>query len=128
MRKEIILLLAFFQIVFLLITFMISIFVSHRIAGPLYKLKNFLRQNGGGKLSPDLYFRKNDHFMDVAEEYNLMLSKLRGEFRGVREGLATAANDLDGQLSSISAGEKPDPEQIKRVVALLHEASEKVPH
>lgn len=124
LRKEIVLLLVFFQVVFLLITFLISIFVSHRIAGPLYKLKNFFRQNGGGKLSPDLYFRKNDHFMDIAEEYNVMLSRLRAELRGAREAISMTANELDG----MSAGGTPKPEQLKKLISTLHQAGEKIPH
>ncbi len=123
-RQEIIFLLAAFQVFFLVITFMISVFVSHRIAGPLYKLKNFFRQNGNGKLSPDLYFRKNDHFQDVAVEYNQMISKLRAELRGVHETVAATANQLDG----ISASGKIDPEQIKKLIQELHRASEKIPH
>src|SRR6185437_15171362 len=63
-RKEVLFLLIFFQLIFLVITFMISVFVSHRIAGPLYKLKNFFKQNTSGKLSPELSFRKSDHFQD----------------------------------------------------------------
>jgi methyl-accepting chemotaxis protein len=124
LRKEIIFLLIFFQVIFLVITFMISIFVSHRIAGPLYKLKNFFRQNGAGKLSSDLYFRKNDHFQDVAQEYNLMLSKLRAELRSVRETISITANELDG----FAAGENVDSDQIKKLIANLHEASDKIPH
>jgi methyl-accepting chemotaxis protein len=123
-RQEIIFLLATFQIFFLIITFMISIFVSHRIAGPLYKLKNFFKQNGGGKLSPDLHFRKNDHFQDVAHEYNLMLSKLRAELRGVHETVVMAANELDG----LSASGNLNADQLKKLVQDLHQAGERIPH
>lgn len=123
-RQEIVLLLVAFQIFFLIITFMISIFVSHRIAGPLYKLKNFFKQNGAGKLSPELHFRKNDHFQDVAQEYNLMLAKLRAELRGVHETVAMTANELDG----MSSGANVDPAKIKKLVQSLHQASERIPH
>lgn len=123
MRQEVILLLVFFQIVFLVITFMISIFVSHRIAGPLYKLKNFFRQNTDGKLSPELRFRKGDHFTDIAEEYNEMLGNLRTEFKRIKDEVANAANDLDGA----SAGSQPDSNQLKKIVANLHRVSENIP-
>jgi methyl-accepting chemotaxis protein len=121
-RKEIVILLVVFQIIFLAITFMISIFVSHRIAGPLYKLKNFLRQNGGGKLSADLQFRQNDHFKDLAVEYNLMISKLRAELRGVREDVLASANSLDELMAK---GSNPE---VKKIIADLHRAGDKIPH
>lgn len=123
-RHEIIFLLVFFEAIFVLLTFMISIFVSHRIAGPLYKLKNFFRQNGGGTLSADLHFRKNDHFQDVAHEYNMMMAKLRSELRGVRESLSATANELDGMTSNSSV----DSAKVRKLVTELHQAADKVPH
>lgn len=123
-RKEVLLLLVVFQVIFLIITFMISVFLSHRIAGPLYKLKSFFRQNGDGKLSPEIHFREHDHFKDVADEYNQMLSRLSAELRGVREMISATANEIDG----MSADGKMDAGQLKKIVAGLHEASEKVPH
>ena len=120
-RQEIVILLLLFQLVFLIITFMISIFVSHRIAGPLYKLKNYFRQNGDGKLSGDLYFRTNDHFKDVAVEYNSMMAKLRAELGGIREEIAAAANVLDGM-------ETAGLPEMKKLIADLHQVSDKIPH
>lgn len=119
LRKEVIFLLVFFQLNFLIITFMISIFVSHRIAGPLHKLKLFLRQNGNGKISPDLSFRRQDHFQDLADEYNSMLARLRAETQGVRETIHSVARELEGMSNS---------EQHQKLVAELQQASEKIPH
>jgi methyl-accepting chemotaxis protein len=121
-REQIVILLVGFQLIFLIITFMISIFVSHRIAGPLYKLKTFFRQNGDGKLSGELHFRQNDHFKDIAQEYNLMISKLRAELRGVREEVVASANALDGIAAS---GGSPE---LKKIIADLHQAGDKIPH
>ena len=80
--------------------------------------------NGAGKLSSDLHFRKNDHFQDVAQEYNLMLSKLRAELRGVRETVSVTANELEG-LAAEGGG---NSEKIQKLVTELHQVTEKLPH
>ncbi len=56
------------QAAFIGVVFVVCIFLSHKIAGPLYKLKNYLINiRSGGDITP-LYFRKGDNFHDVAEE------------------------------------------------------------
>jgi hypothetical protein len=53
-----------------------GLFLSHRIAGPLYRLKQYLHES---HLDPNnteaLCFRENDYFPDVAEAVNLRLGK-----------------------------------------------------
>lgn len=71
-RSDLIWVLIALQILFLLITLLISMFMSHRIAGPLYKLNKHLIDVKDGKLIDDLKFRKNDHFKELADSYNLM--------------------------------------------------------
>jgi sensor histidine kinase YesM len=72
-RTQILHLLIVLQALFMLITFLISIFTSHRIAGPVYKLMQYMRGAAKGRLTPDLHFRKGDHFSELADEYNLMV-------------------------------------------------------
>jgi methyl-accepting chemotaxis protein len=69
-------------IVIILIAFIIVyvIFISHRTAGPLHKLKLAMDQVGEGDLSIQLKFRKNDEIHDVAETFNKMVEKLRQRF------------------------------------------------
>ena len=55
----------------------VSIIMSHRVAGPLYRLKRMLRDVGDGQLNTELKFRSRDELHDLAEEFNNMLSGLR---------------------------------------------------
>ena len=51
---------------------LIGLVVSHRIAGPLVKMKNhFLAVGPGGETDHPIYFRDGDFFRDLAETYNL---------------------------------------------------------
>ncbi len=55
----------------------IVIFISHRIAGPLFRLKMFMRKVGEGDLSVKLSFRNYDAIHDVADCFNEMVQNLR---------------------------------------------------
>jgi methyl-accepting chemotaxis protein len=122
-RKDIIYLLIFFQLAFTGLTFLISIFMSHRIAGPLFKLKNFFRMNGNGKLSPEIFFRKSDHFQDVAADYNHMINSIRADISKIHATVLESTNELDALIAS-GAGESA---KLKRVVSNLHSALEGMP-
>lgn len=76
-KTYVVVLLVILQLLFVGITFLISLFVSHRIAGPLFKLKKFFAEASQGHLSQNLKFREKDHFQDVADEYNSMMGALR---------------------------------------------------
>ena len=58
----------------------IVIFISHRIAGPLYRLKMYMEKVENGDYSVTLNFRKNDAIHDIAESFNRMLQGIRENF------------------------------------------------
>lgn len=57
--------------------FVLAIFVSHRIAGPIYRIKSIIRDIGEGKLDRRVYLRKNDELHDLADEINKMQENLK---------------------------------------------------
>jgi methyl-accepting chemotaxis protein len=61
------------------------IFISHRTAGPLHKLKSVMGKVGEGDLSMRLKFRRNDEIHDVAESFNKMVEGLRKKFDEKKE-------------------------------------------
>ena len=88
-RNDLIFYLVVIQVILSLLIFVVFIFVSHKIAGPLYKLKNHLAEiRAGGAITP-LTFRTGDHFQDVAEEVSLFLDTLavnqENDFRYIDE-------------------------------------------
>jgi nitrogen fixation/metabolism regulation signal transduction histidine kinase len=64
------------QLVVLAITFMLSIFISHRIAGPLFKLRRAIDDVKGGNFDQRISFRKNDHFPELQDSFNEMVQYL----------------------------------------------------
>ncbi|MBW3596276.1 MAG: hypothetical protein KY475_03260 [Planctomycetes bacterium] len=44
--------------------------LSHRFAGPMFRLRQALRQAAEGENTPPLHFRDDDFWRDVAEDFN----------------------------------------------------------
>lgn len=72
-QKDLIFYLVLIQSVITLLVFIVFIFFTHKIAGPLYKLKNHLASIREGNEITPLTFRNGDYFQDVAEEVTLFL-------------------------------------------------------
>lgn len=58
------------------IIFIVSIFISHRIAGPIYKIKKTLDEASEGKTGLRIYLRKTDELKEVADSINKVLEVL----------------------------------------------------
>jgi nitrogen fixation/metabolism regulation signal transduction histidine kinase len=76
LQTQMIIVLGVLQLIFLAITFIITIFVSHRIAGPLYKLKKSMDEVAKGNRDIRITFRKNDHFKELQDSFNEMVQSL----------------------------------------------------
>ncbi len=50
----------------------VSIFFSHKIAGPIYRIKMALREMAAGNYSNRITLRKGDELVDVAEHINAL--------------------------------------------------------
>jgi len=81
---------------------------SHRIAGPVYRIKDMLNRIRGGDLAQDVHIRTNDYFHDLCDDLNSMIERLRGdliEFRKASQELAEEGEAL------AEAGDLPDAHQ-----------------
>jgi len=69
--------LAIFEVGFIAIVFIICIILSHKIAGPIYKLSKFLKLVGEGHALDTVHFRQGDYFPELEENYNLAIKKIK---------------------------------------------------
>ena len=72
----IILILVIFSFIFLIITTLIGVVFSHRVAGPLYKLNLVMTKIKEGNLEERAKFRPNDEFFETANNFNEMLETI----------------------------------------------------
>ncbi len=91
-RQDMLFWLTLMQVCFMLMTFLMSLFMSHRIAGPMFKLSKSLNGLRNGSLAR-LGFRKNDHFQEVATDYNFMIES-------VSDQISTSKVHLERALAS----------------------------
>lgn len=76
-QNDLIIYLILIQLVITTIVLVVFIFLTHRVAGPLFKLKKHLTMiREGNPISP-LVFRSGDYFHDVAEEVSLFLETIK---------------------------------------------------
>jgi len=70
-------------VVFIIISAVISIFTSHRFAGPVSRIREAMKEVKSGNLSYRIRVRKGDDLTDVVDEFNQMLDGLHGKNKTV---------------------------------------------
>ena len=70
---------------FIIIVGVLTLFVTHRIAGPIFRLKKGIRDIADGRLNEKIILRKKDEFHDVAEELNALAARFRDSFSVLKE-------------------------------------------
>jgi len=119
LKVEMLWLLILFQVSLILLTFLISIFISHRIAGPIYKLSKAFGAVTRGELNDELQFRAKDHFRDVADDFNIMVRGLRQNIEKSSDAILTAI----AKLEKIAPTAAPAAQaEIEATLAVLREA------
>jgi len=109
-RQDMLFWLALMQVCFMLMTFLMSLFMSHRIAGPLFKLSKTMNGLRNGSLAK-VGFRQNDHFQDLAEDYNFMVESVGDQISASKTHLERALaatkdeearKEIEGALKALS--------------------------
>jgi methyl-accepting chemotaxis protein len=96
----------------------VSIFVSHKIAGPLYRIKRCLAQVTEGDLSVIIRLRKWDDLKDLAEHINTLIEALRTFVLTLRNDydlLSDYITELEQRIESKALTEESGKEIIKKV-------------
>lgn len=63
-------------LLFLVVLFVLSIFVTHRMAGPIFVMRRYLRELAGGGLPRIRALRKGDEFSDLLDDFIMTIDAL----------------------------------------------------
>ncbi len=100
-----------------------SVFVSHRIAGPLVRFRQILAAGAAGDLSVRLTLRKKDYLVKEAAMIEEMITALRGKIGRVKErcsDLDALAEEIQAETGSKSADKiRPKIERLRTATARL---------
>ncbi|RJP61685.1 MAG: HAMP domain-containing protein [Candidatus Auribacter fodinae] len=73
----------------------LSLFASHRIAGPIFRLNSSLKKLTKGELKERVSFRKNDYFQEVAANFNSLAEALETKVVNEQEKIAEMEHKVD---------------------------------
>lgn len=94
-------------IIFVLAVAFASIFVSHKIAGPIYRFEKETKAIGEGDLTVKFKLRKGDEMKELADALEKMVGALRNKIKDALE----SAGELSGGLEKL-VGESTEERRI----------------
>jgi len=97
---------------FLGATILVTLYVSHKIAGPLYRLGRSLESVGRGDLSLTIRLREHDQLTDFASTVNRTIE-------GLKERVSQIQKEVD-ELREKTRGDGWSPEEIRGDMDRLH--------
>ena len=113
-QSELIIYLVIIQLVLALLVFLSFIFFTHKIAGPLYKLRIHLEGIREGKSIAPLTFRHGDYFQEIADEVSLFLEALQVRQEKDFEHIEDVVQYLENLATVIPEDKKPVMNEISR--------------
>ncbi|MFA5157022.1 MAG: hypothetical protein WC532_06495 [Candidatus Omnitrophota bacterium] len=97
-------------------TIAVTLFISHKIAGPLFRFKKVLKAVEGGDYCSEFQTRKLDQLQDVTNAFNSMIAKNREQINLLKLNFGSLKEKMD----KLSEGELPEHKRshltdIKRI-------------
>lgn len=112
-------------VVFIFAIAILSIFVSHKIAGPVYRLEETSKLIASGDLTHQIQLRQGDELQDLQEAFNQMSESLRkmvSKDREVIEKLIETSSRLREKIDQ----KKLSPESVEAVTRDLYSVIEEL--
>lgn len=104
-----------------LATIAVTLFVSHKMAGPLYRFKEVMDALGEGDFLSDFKIRKPDQLQDFAVAFNDMIKKMREQINTLKEASQTLQKKLDSiSESDVPSQKKANLNELKNISAELN--------
>ncbi len=86
----------------LVVIFIASIFISHRIAGPLVRIEKSISEIGDGNLSLTVKLRKTDELQDLAQTINNMTALLKEKLKAPKEKVLKSCETLESVKAELT--------------------------
>ena len=116
----------FLRLVFLSpLVILIGLVLSHRIAGPIFSIKRFLKKVANGTYDETLKLRKNDELQDVAESLNRLVAKLSSDRRQRLEGAAAIKRGTE-ELEAAVLNENADRDRLLKKITEVRKGLDKI--
>lgn len=112
----------------MLATCLVSLLVTHRFAGPLYRMEQVLRQAADGELPGVIVLRRRDDLHEFAALLNRAFGRIGAALETLRANAGDAGRELEALRERIQAGLADPRDILSRLEELgrRHEESAKV--
>lgn len=101
----------------------VSIFVTHKIAGPVYRFKRDLSEVCAGNLDISFKLRRRDDLKDLAEILNMVITELRTCVHTLQQDHASRSACI-AELEALVRDNKIDSEAARGIIEMLQKNSE----
>jgi methyl-accepting chemotaxis protein len=103
----------------------VGVYMSHKVAGPLFRFVMCAREVGNGNLKIQVNLRKGDELRELESAFNDMTEKLRGVVKDDRKRMADileAADLIEAEMGK----SKTDKEKVLEEVKFIKETAPKI--
>ena len=80
-----------------LATIIVTLLVSHKIAGPMFRFEKDLEEIAGGNLTKKIYLRKDDQITEMAAALNKMIADLHERVLSIQSEVKTITESASEQ-------------------------------
>jgi methyl-accepting chemotaxis protein len=101
----------------------VSIFVTHKIAGPVYRFKKDLSEVCAGNLDISFKLRRRDDLKDLAESLNMVIAELRTCVHTLQQDHASRSACI-AELEAQVRDNKIDSEAARGIIEMLQKNSQ----
>lgn len=106
-------------------TAVVIMFLSHRIAGPLFKIEKSVKEIGDGNLNLRINLRSTDEITEMAATINEMTKNIKDHMEGIKDRVDNLANQID-DLNSLLKENSSVSTQVKNAIQELLKKKEKL--
>ena len=94
----------------------VTLLVSHKIAGPLYRFQQVMKTLTEGDFSKDFRIRRLDQLQNLADEFNNMIRKTRGQLSLLKNNFVNLKSKLDDlPESDVSSQKRTSLKELKSI-------------
>ncbi len=111
---------------------LVSLFLSHRIAGPIYRLEKTMEEIARGNLSLKITLRRKDELKELATAMNGMIGILSGQIRDIKDRAGLVEDEVfklleklkdetakRGEIGEIASGAVRSMEDLKKALSFF---------
>jgi len=104
----------------------VGVYLSHKVAGPLFRFVMCTREVANGNLKIMVNLRKGDELKELENAFNDMTERMRAVIREDRQRLADIQESVKVIEDNVARAGKTEKEKIQEEIKFIREVSEKI--